>query len=106
MRNLSFAYCELTSLVVLTSQPDSRAMSTKTKELRLKQKNALATQVDRVGEYIVKALDGDVGGIVDFYRMTRLHYHLVKILISSTWVFSDSLIVHHAFAHDMVPAQI
>ncbi|KAF8519064.1 hypothetical protein JB92DRAFT_2900438 [Gautieria morchelliformis] len=62
-RDLSFAYCELTSLAVLASQYYSTNAILETNpsaKPEPKQTKALSIQADRVGEYVVKALEGEL----------------------------------------------
>ncbi|KAF8516107.1 hypothetical protein BU17DRAFT_51113 [Hysterangium stoloniferum] len=56
-RDLSFQYCELTSLAFSASHGDKRKV---VKSSKAKHINALVTQMDRVAEFVVKALDGQV----------------------------------------------
>jgi pre-rRNA-processing protein IPI1 len=58
LQDLSLAYCELTSLLVLPT--GSEIPSGKGVSMKVHQTNVLAIQVERVAEYVTLALEGQV----------------------------------------------
>ncbi|KAF8576820.1 hypothetical protein K439DRAFT_1397060 [Ramaria rubella] len=92
-RDLSFAYCELTSLAVLASEFDAVKINSKNHATsQAKRNKALSIQIDQVGEYVVKALDGELRSASHplGYSLTASAYTMLLPTVWSLLKYQDA----------------